>query len=221
MMDSEETINPRAQHWPSGFIPEWLGPRTEISPGAKNCYGVLCRHYNPKTGQCNPRHKVLAKELGIGARMAQAYIKELLVHNLIVSKARGYKGSVSNNYSFTRHKWSDGFPERKKRTLKPSPHKNVFTDADRIVVDDPTKSTQKKIAYLRSLPYREYLKTEHWQSVRLSALQAAEFRCMLCYGDDSLDVHHRTYKRRGCERKSDVIALCRRCHTDFHKEPTE
>jgi 5-methylcytosine-specific restriction endonuclease McrA len=31
-----------------------------------------------------------------------------------------------------------------------------------------------------------------------------------------LDVHHRTYERRGAEKAEDVIVLCRRCHELFH-----
>jgi hypothetical protein len=31
-----------------------------------------------------------------------------------------------------------------------------------------------------------------------------------------LDVHHRTYERRGMERRSAVTVLCRRCHSSHH-----
>ena len=69
---------------------------------------------------------------------------------------------------------------------------------------------------LKRIPYREYLGTEHWQRVRESALKRSWYRCQLCNSDGLLDVHHRTYERRGEERASDVIVLCRQCHSKFH-----
>lgn len=69
---------------------------------------------------------------------------------------------------------------------------------------------------LRTMPYREYLKTEHWHEVRRKALRRASYRCQMCGADKSLHVHHNTYKNRGHEEPSDVIALCADCHAKFH-----
>ncbi len=69
---------------------------------------------------------------------------------------------------------------------------------------------------LRSVPYKEYLQTEHWQIVRRDALKAAEYRCQVCNASTTLHVHHRTYERRGEELPADLIALCADCHKLFH-----
>lgn len=69
---------------------------------------------------------------------------------------------------------------------------------------------------LRRLPYREYLKTDHWQQVRRDALRRAGYRCELCFASGQLDVHHKTYERRGMEQRGDLIVLCRDCHGKFH-----
>jgi hypothetical protein len=69
---------------------------------------------------------------------------------------------------------------------------------------------------LRSMPYSDYLLTEHWKKVRARALKYAGYRCQLCNARARLDVHHRTYEHRGCERDQDVIALCRPCHALHH-----
>ena len=65
-----------------------------------------------------------------------------------------------------------------------------------------------------------YLRTNHWQHRRLMALRRAGWRCQVCNEEASkgkpLDVHHRTYERRGAEKAEDVIVLCRRCHELFH-----
>lgn len=73
------------------------------------------------------------------------------------------------------------------------------------------------IARLRSMPYKEYLQTEHWQNVRRRALKTAKGRCQLCNENKkALDVHHKTYERKGREYRRDVIVLCRSCHEKFH-----
>ncbi len=52
---------------------------------------------------------------------------------------------------------------------------------------------------------------------RRAALKRARWRCQACNEKTSLHVHHRTYKRRGCELNRDVIALCADCHGVFHE----
>lgn len=70
---------------------------------------------------------------------------------------------------------------------------------------------------LRMMPYPLYLATSHWREVREAALERARYRCQLCgRANDTLEVHHNTYERRGAELPSDVLTLCRRCHEDFH-----
>lgn len=71
--------------------------------------------------------------------------------------------------------------------------------------------------YLKSLPYDEYLRTEHWQEVRREALERAGGACQLCNSPHDLHVHHRTYERRGYEEPEDVIVLCKSCHALFHQ----
>lgn len=69
----------------------------------------------------------------------------------------------------------------------------------------------------RSIPYVDYLQTEHWKSVRKKALYRAEFSCQLCNAKGGrLDVHHRTYERLGEEKWNDLIVLCRPCHKKHH-----
>jgi len=67
------------------------------------------------------------------------------------------------------------------------------------------------------LPYELYLQTRWWQEQRRRALQASGYRCQLCNAKGTvLDVHHRTYERRGREEPGDLIVLCRTCHDHFH-----
>jgi len=78
---------------------------------------------------------------------------------------------------------------------------------------------QTRLNELRTMPYREYLRTPEWQERRKRHLKSAGFRCQVCNaGDTVLDVHHRTYERRGNENYKDLLVLCRGCHKIFHRE---
>lgn len=77
---------------------------------------------------------------------------------------------------------------------------------------------EQRLALLRALPYAEYLRTPEWLARRRQAVQRARFRCNVCNSGGRLDVHHRTYERRGDERPSDLVVLCHDCHEMFHRE---
>lgn len=71
------------------------------------------------------------------------------------------------------------------------------------------------ILALRSLPYEEYLQTEHWATVRRRVLIAQRRQCLLCSAAIE-DVHHWSYKRKGFEHDEDVKGLCRAHHAQWH-----
>lgn len=76
-----------------------------------------------------------------------------------------------------------------------------------------------RLQELKTMPYAEYLKTPEWQQRRKQHLRSAGYRCQVCNASDvPLNVHHRTYERRGEERYKDLIALCQDCHELFHRE---
>lgn len=76
---------------------------------------------------------------------------------------------------------------------------------------------QKRLQELKDMPYQEYLKTPEWQARRKQHLRSVGYRCQVCNASGVLlDVHHRTYERRGEEHYKDLIALCRNCHELFH-----
>lgn len=64
--------------------------------------------------------------------------------------------------------------------------------------------------------YRNYIKSDAWKSnpARLKVLADADGRCRLCHAKAKLEVHYSTYERLGCERETDLIPLCRRCHRE-------
>jgi len=74
----------------------------------------------------------------------------------------------------------------------------------------------EELAALKSMPYPEYLKTEHWAETRKLVLKRAGYRCQTCNAKGELHVHHNTYKRRGEENMADLVVLCADCHKTFH-----
>lgn len=74
---------------------------------------------------------------------------------------------------------------------------------------------------LRTMPYKQYLRTIHWRTTSEAAKSRAGRRCQMCNSPDNLETHHRTYERRGCEDDLDLTVLCDRCHEKFHKEPPQ
>jgi len=75
---------------------------------------------------------------------------------------------------------------------------------------------QHRLQELRTMPYSEYLQTPEWKETRKKALKRAGFKCQLCNSAESLNVHHRTYERRGEEAYQDLIVLCKTCHSKHH-----
>lgn len=70
---------------------------------------------------------------------------------------------------------------------------------------------------LRRMRYSDYLATDHWNKTRLKALKRSDFKCQVCNTSSELQVHHRTYKRLGAEKPSDLTVLCDVCHGLFHE----
>lgn len=66
--------------------------------------------------------------------------------------------------------------------------------------------------------YQDYLQSEHWKLLkqRYKASRLHQF-CISCGTYENLDMHHKTYKRIGCEYLGDLTPLCRNCHTNTHK----
>ena len=66
--------------------------------------------------------------------------------------------------------------------------------------------------------YTDYLQSDEWKIKRELAIQQAGGRCRICDSTGPLQIHHRSYKRRGKpDEVLDLIALCDECHERHHK----
>jgi hypothetical protein len=82
--------------------------------------------------------------------------------------------------------------------------------------DRPKKSKRRRCNDNRRYYRTEYLKSEHWRSLRASKLRESPV-CEKCGTNNHLDVHHVNYNNLYDVRLSDLKTLCRRCHHELHK----
>jgi len=69
----------------------------------------------------------------------------------------------------------------------------------------------------KNVPYDDYLNSPDWKRRRGIILRRAGYKCELCGASGvPLDIHHLTYERRGNEKYTDLIAICRKCHEAKH-----
>jgi len=76
----------------------------------------------------------------------------------------------------------------------------------------------KSIHNLRTMPYQEYLQSDHWAAKRKEALDFYGHRCVVCHTTAQLQVHHRTYAHKGLENMNDLVVLCSECHKLYHNK---
>jgi 5-methylcytosine-specific restriction endonuclease McrA len=61
-----------------------------------------------------------------------------------------------------------------------------------------------------------YLRSPLWRLRRRIWIARAGGRCQRCGSRRRLTIHHRTYRRLGHERRTDVTVLCSDCHRRQH-----
>ena len=75
---------------------------------------------------------------------------------------------------------------------------------------------------LRAMSYVDYLRSKHWRETSRQRMKLDNWTCQLCLTrGGKLNVHHKTYERRGYEKMSDLITLCETCHERHHIDPVE
>lgn len=166
----------------------------------------------------------IIKRLSIGCGRDRAYIKgysfiskclnedtsyvyrsfNFLINNGVIIKHDKFVYSINWNFD----EWVQDQPnEQATINLNELIHKNL---------SQSYIHNNNRISELRTMLYSEYLETPEWKEIRNKALKKSGFKCSVCNRDDELNVHHKTYKNRGCEKIDDLVVLCRNCHSIFH-----
>ena len=68
----------------------------------------------------------------------------------------------------------------------------------------------------RPMNYEDYIRSEKWKRVRKRYAKNYPMRCYVCGSTKRVQLHHKTYKRLGRERMSDLLWLCEECHMLVH-----
>ena len=98
---------------------------------------------------------------------------------------------------------------------QPEPERQVKTIT--INERDATEDYQRLQVYMEDK--RTYMKSQSWNQKRISRLDLDNFTCQLCGSSSlALDVHHLKYVDIPNESLSDLISLCRGCHTHLHEK---
>ena len=70
------------------------------------------------------------------------------------------------------------------------------------------------------MDYQAYINSQEWMDRRREHFRAdpGNARCFVCnwHGKNALHVHHNTYERMGHEASTDLVSLCRDCHSFVH-----
>lgn len=64
--------------------------------------------------------------------------------------------------------------------------------------------------------YKHYLKSLHWKEFRKDYFKRYDRVCSVCGSKNQVQLHHKTYSKLWHEEFTDVVALCKICHSIEH-----
>jgi hypothetical protein len=98
------------------------------------------------------------------------------------------------------------------------------TATHRLPASPPRPLSKRQKRFLNELPrlgyrsYHEYLRSDHWKGLKARYRASGSFqKCTVCF-DPNVDLHHKTYKRLGQEKLTDLVPLCRLHHDTLHAQ---
>lgn len=68
--------------------------------------------------------------------------------------------------------------------------------------------------------YKEYINSQSWRKIKRKRLAKDGYRCKMFHVipvKTDLQVHHKSYSNLGNEKLTDLITVCRHCHSKIHK----
>ena len=66
--------------------------------------------------------------------------------------------------------------------------------------------------------HEEYLQSDKWKEIRLRVFERDNYICQACLDHPAQEVHHLTYINWKNELMTDLLSVCRDCHTNrMHK----
>ena len=132
-------------------------------------------------------------------------------HREHAASAFGYVGTY-------RPAWDSGTPAKRRC---PGCGYEALTSAFKVTRD--TRSGYMAESEEWRAEYNRVLGSARWKKLRLTVAQQQRWRCGNCgqFGGvtrSTLELHHHHYRTLGNESPSDVVALCRTCHSNADEE---
>ena len=81
-----------------------------------------------------------------------------------------------------------------------------------------TEDFKRREFLLQKAKYDEYLQTPIWKQKAAIVKERDKHLCQMCLIEKAVDVHHITYERIFNELTSDLISVCRSCHSKIHNK---
>ena len=103
--------------------------------------------------------------------------------------------------------------------IKAEGHIRKIQDMAKPLIKQQTLSKKRK-KELAEMPYKDYLYSPEWKAITKAMKQMYPV-CQICGEPESLETHHNNYPPRGTESPQDLIVLCHKCHTIYHREGNE
>ena len=123
----------------------------------------------------------------------------------------------AKNRKFSHRKSEIGLMAKKRET------KSEKRNRKRIKARKSTMKSKGKVWLKKSknkrkyVDYDAYMVSSEWKAVRQKAFAYHGKYCADCKTTKRLTVHHKTYKRLGNERMTDLMVLCWGCHKRLHE----
>lgn len=95
--------------------------------------------------------------------------------------------------------------------------RRAFLERARLVYDSAYQSMVGERNRQWNAWYSQYLLTPLWRNKRALVLNRAGGMCEGCLTNMATEVHHLTYDRVGEEMLFDLVAICKECHNQIHR----
>ena len=76
----------------------------------------------------------------------------------------------------------------------------------------------EKENFSKKILHQNHINSDKWKAMRLKVLKRDDYTCQGCLENPATEVHHITYANLGDEFMFQLMAICRECHSRFHKK---
>lgn len=162
-----------------------------------------------------PRKKGKKSALIKYVRLLEKYSHEDLldaVKNFAEEKKETEITYIPHGNKFFFEHYLDYLPQNYVKESKPK-----FKPTPKVICE--VKGYSEYLKAMMTMPYGDYLETDHWFHFKKEAIKFFGHKCQLCNSNtNEIHIHHKTYENRGRETFNDVIPLCDGCHKLVHNK---